>query len=88
MKRPYTPFKEVLAGSYQNLMPLSEIGIRNEQLRVRRMMDDASRYNKPIDPRTEEYGRMIGAVFNMSSGGAVPASWWWQTPRYQFPMMR
>jgi hypothetical protein len=71
-KQPYTPFKQVIGGSfYKNRsrgQAETEKDLQKEQLRIRRMMDDASRYNKPIDPRTQLYGQLIGAT---GGGGTV-----------------
>jgi hypothetical protein len=42
--------------------PVSEKERMEEQLRVRRQLDDASRYGGSSRPELEMYGRMIGAV--------------------------
>jgi hypothetical protein len=48
--------------------PLSEKEKRDEQLRVRRQIDDASRYGRSSRPEMEMYGQLIGAT---GGGGPV-----------------
>jgi hypothetical protein len=51
-----------ISSALQFQRPLSEKEKRDEQLRVRRQLDDASRYGRSSRPELEMYGRMIGAV--------------------------
>jgi hypothetical protein len=56
-----------LPSAFEFQKPLSEKEKRDEQLRVRRQLDDASRYGRSSRPELEMYGQMIGAT-----GGGSP----------------
>jgi hypothetical protein len=57
-----------ISSALQFQRPLSEKEKRDEQLRVRRQLDDASRYGRSSRPELEMYGQMIGAT---GGGGPV-----------------
>jgi hypothetical protein len=91
-KRPYTPFKQVVAGGLfstnRTRGSFNEKDLQEEQLRIRRMIDDASRYNKPIDPKTKLYGQMIGATGFGSAGRGAASSVGVFRPEEVIPLIR
>jgi hypothetical protein len=52
------------------------------------MIDDASRYNKSIDPKTKLYGQMIGATGFGSAGRGAASSVGVFRPEEVIPLIR